>query len=178
MAARSPNLRPIHTASSYVPSFLRKLLQPHVPNSTQLMGFLTLVISGGILLLLTGVTLTTVILSIIFFTPLIILSSPLWFPIAALLFIAAAGFLSLFGLTWVYRYLIRGSATIEDDSTHILMKDYATQYGHGKVKDTAPDQDSTLDPTLTQNPGSTFNLTCKPELVHDPILQLLSNPRL
>ncbi|KAK4374628.1 hypothetical protein RND71_005305 [Anisodus tanguticus] len=154
MAARPPNffnnsqsrpsLRPIHT--SYVPSFLRKLLQPHVPNSTQLMGFLTLVISGGILLLLTGLSLTAIILGLIFSTPLIIISSPIWVPIGIALFVAVAGFLSVCGFgvstwaagSWVYRYFRRSRNMVDDDS-HV--KDYARKYGgylHGKVKDTAP----------------------------------------
>ncbi|XP_059302557.1 oleosin G-like [Lycium barbarum] len=156
MAARPPNffngtqnrppLRPIHT--SYVPSFLRKLLQPHVPNSTQLMGFLTLVISGGILLLLTGLTLTAIILGLIFLTPLIIISSPLWVPIGILLFIGIAGFLSVCGfgasafaaINWVQRYF-RRSRNMVDDDTDSHVKDYAREYGgylHGKMKDTAP----------------------------------------
>lgn len=121
MAARPPNyfnhnsqrppLRPIHTTTH---QFLRKL-QQHVPNSTQLMGFLTLVISGGILLLLTGLTLTAIILGLIFFTPLILVSSPIWVPIGTLLFIAVSGFLSVCGfgastfaaISWAYRYFKR-----------------------------------------------------------------------
>ncbi|OIT02865.1 PREDICTED: oleosin 16.4 kDa-like [Nicotiana attenuata] len=137
MAARPPNffnhnsqrppLRPIHTTTHHViPSFLRKL-QQHVPNSTQLMGFLTLVISGGILLLLTGLTLTAIILGLIFFTPLILVSSPIWVPIGTLLFIAVSGFLSVFGfgastfaaISWAYRYFKR--SRIADTPSH--MKD-------------------------------------------------------
>ncbi|TMW88395.1 hypothetical protein EJD97_018610 [Solanum chilense] len=159
MAARPPNyffnhtqttppLRPIRT--SYVPSFLQNLLKPHVPNSTQLMGFLTLVISGGILLLLTGVTITTIILGLIFLTPLILITSPIWIPI----FVAAFGFLSLCGfgavvlgaVTWVYKYFItRRSRSMEenyDHSTDIAdVKDYGREFGgylQYKEKDTAP----------------------------------------
>ncbi|PHU15351.1 hypothetical protein BC332_16556 [Capsicum chinense] len=142
-----PSLRSIHT--SHVPSFLRKLVQPHVPNSNQLMGFLALVISGGILLLLSGVTLTTLVLGLIFSTPLIIISSPIWIPIGALLFITVAGFLSLFGFgastvaafTWVYRWYIKRSNRTEDDSSDSNVKDYTRAFGgylQGKVKDTAP----------------------------------------
>ncbi|XP_009763151.1 oleosin-like [Nicotiana tabacum] len=133
MAARPPNyfnhnsqrppLRPIHTTTH---QFLRKL-QQHVPNSTQLMGFLTLVISGGILLLLTGLTLTAIILGLIFFTPLILVSSPIWVPTGTLLFIAVSGFLSVCGfgastfaaISWAYRYFKR--SRIADTATH--MKD-------------------------------------------------------
>ncbi|CAN4100338.1 unnamed protein product [Withania somnifera] len=150
MASRPPNLfnnnsqrpplRPIHT--SFVPSFLSKFLKPHVPNSTQLMGFLTLVISGGILLLLSGLTLTSITLGMIFFTPLLILSSPIWIPIGTFLFLSLAGFLSVGGfgaaITWVYRYLRRSSSRMEDDSSSDSNgKDNAREFG-GYLKDTAP----------------------------------------
>ncbi|KAG5602219.1 hypothetical protein H5410_033589 [Solanum commersonii] len=156
MAARPPNyffnntqtrppLRPIRT------SFLHKLLQPHIPNSShQLMGFLTLVISGGILLLLTGITITTIILGLIFFTPLILITSPIWIP----LFIAAVGFLSLCGfgavalgaVTWVYKYFSTRRSMVDDydDSTDTAdVKDYARGFGgylqyYKVMKDTAP----------------------------------------
>ncbi|CAN4086749.1 unnamed protein product [Withania somnifera] len=139
------------------PSFLRKL-QEHAPNSSQLVGFLTLIISGGILLLLTGLTLTTMILGLIFFTPLVLISSPIWIPVGTVLFIAIAGFLCVCGfgvatlatLSWLYRYfrgfhppgsdrLDYARSRIADTATHV--KDYAREYGgylHSKVKDAAP----------------------------------------
>ncbi|KAJ4713330.1 Oleosin [Melia azedarach] len=138
-------------------SFLRKL-QAHAPNSTQLIGFLTLFISGSILLFLTGLTVTATILGLIFFAPLLILSSPIWVPIGVILFIVVAGFLSfcgfgvavLAGLSWIYRYF-RGMhppgservdyarSRIYDTASHV--KDYAREYGgylQSKVKDAAP----------------------------------------
>lgn len=138
-------------------SFIQKLRQ-HAPNSTQLVGFATLVISGGILLLLTGLTLTATVLGLIFFAPMILISSPIWVPLGTLLFIAIAGFLSFFGFGvtaaaaayWMYRYF-RGlhppgsdgveyaRTRIADTASHV--KDYAREYGgyvHGKVKDAAP----------------------------------------
>ncbi|KAM3380301.1 hypothetical protein BC332_09821 [Capsicum chinense] len=138
-------------------TFLRKL-QEHVPNSTQLVGFLTLIISGAILLLLTGLTLTAIILGLIFFTPLVLLSSPIWMPVGTVLFIVIFGFLSVCGfgvatlasLSWMYRYF-RGlhppgsdrvdyaRSRIADTASHV--KDYAREYGgylHSKVKDAAP----------------------------------------
>ncbi|KAL3512297.1 hypothetical protein ACH5RR_025014 [Cinchona calisaya] len=138
-------------------SLLRKMHE-HAPNSAQLIGFLTLIISGGILLLLTGITLTATILGLIFFTPLIIISSPIWVPAGSILFVIIAGFLSFFGsgfavlagVSWAYRYL-RGlhppgsdrvdyaRNRIADTASHV--KDYAREYGgylQSKVKDAAP----------------------------------------
>ncbi|KAF8389808.1 hypothetical protein HHK36_024327 [Tetracentron sinense] len=103
-------------------------------------------------------TLTATVLSLIFFTPLIILSSPIWVPAGTVLFIAIAGFLSmsgfgvavLAGMSWMYKYF-RGwhppgsdrvdyaRTRIADTASHV--KDYAREYGgylHSKVKDAAP----------------------------------------
>ncbi|KAF8399174.1 hypothetical protein HHK36_015039 [Tetracentron sinense] len=138
-------------------TFLRRL-NVHAPNSTQLLGILTLIISGGILLVLTGLTLTATVLGLIFFTPLILLSSPIWVPVGTVLFVAIAGFLSmcgfgvavLAGLSWMYKYF-RGwhppgsdrvdyaRSRIADTTGH--MKDYAREYGgylQSKVMDVAP----------------------------------------
>ncbi|XP_058082614.1 oleosin G-like [Magnolia sinica] len=138
-------------------AFLRRF-HGQTPNSTQVVGFLTLIISGGILLLLTGLTLTATVLALIFFTPLIILSSPIWVPAGTVLFIAIAGFLwmctmafvALAGVSWTYKY-VRGwhppgsdrvdyaRSRIADTASH--MKDYAREYSgylQSKVKDAAP----------------------------------------
>lgn len=154
---RPPNRSSGFHSNITTPSYLRKL-QEHVPNSTQLVGFLTLIISGGILLLLTGLTLTAIILGLIFFTPLVLISSPIWVPVGTVLFIAIAGFLSVCGfgvatlasISWLYRYF-RGfhppgsdrvdyaRSRIADTASHV--KDYAREYGgylHSKVKDAAP----------------------------------------
>ncbi|XP_043698043.1 oleosin G-like [Telopea speciosissima] len=138
-------------------TFLRKL-QVHAPNSTQLMGFLTLMISGSILLLLTGLTLSASVLGLIFITPLILLTSPIWVPAGTLLLIGVSGFLSMCGfgvavvagLSWMYKYL-RGRHPPGSDSldyarrrladTAYHVKDYAREYGgylHSRVKDAAP----------------------------------------
>ncbi|VFQ87428.1 unnamed protein product [Cuscuta campestris] len=129
--------------------------QENAPNSTQLVGILTLVVSGGILLLLTGLTLTATVLGLIIFAPLIIISSPVWVPVGAVLVVAVAGFLSACGFgiaaavmaSWLYRYL-RGlhppgsdrfdyaRSRLVDTANHV--KDYAGGYLHGKAKDAAP----------------------------------------
>ncbi|CAK9147825.1 unnamed protein product [Ilex paraguariensis] len=151
--------RPPRTATTTTngSTFLRKLHE-HVPNSKQLMGFLILVISGGILLLLSGLTLTATVMGLIFFTPLILISSPIWLPIGSVLFVVIAGFLSVLwfavvvvaGISWVYKYF-QGShppgsdrfdyarSRIADTASHV--KDYAREYGgywQSKVKDAAP----------------------------------------
>ena len=159
MAERNPSqqraLRPNPTASAS--TFLRKI-QAHAPNSTQLLGFLTLFVSASILLILTGLTVTAIILGFIFFMPLILISSPIWFPVGTVLFVTTAGFLSACGfgvviaagLSWMYRYF-RGMhplgsdrvdyarSRIYDTASHV--KDYAMEYGgylQSKVKDAAP----------------------------------------
>ena len=123
-------------SNSTTSAFLRKI-KDHAP---------TLLISGSILLLLTGLTVTATVLCIIFFSPLILFTSPIWFPIGAFLFVVAAGFMSLCGfgvalvagLSWIYRYFRGmhppgsdrfdyGRSSIYDTASHV--KDYATQVG-------------------------------------------------
>ncbi|KAJ4960044.1 hypothetical protein NE237_019954 [Protea cynaroides] len=138
-------------------TFMRKL-QDHAPNSTQLMGFLVLVISGGILLFLTGLTLTAIVLGLIFFLPLILLTSPIWVPAGTLLFIGVVVFLMTcgFGMAvvagslWIYRYLRGwhppGSQRIDYARSRLAntanhVRDYAREYGgylHSRSKDAAP----------------------------------------
>ncbi|KAJ1394700.1 Oleosin [Sesbania bispinosa] len=143
--------------SSTSAAFLRRL-QEHAPNSTQLAGLLTLLVTGAILLLLTGLTVAATVLALIFFSPLIIVSSPIWVPAGTFLFLLTTGFLSMCGfgivlvavLSWMYRYS-RGlhppgsdrvdyaRSRIYDTATHV--KDYAREYGgylQSKVKDAAP----------------------------------------
>ncbi|XAR51269.1 hypothetical protein NMG60_11005852 [Bertholletia excelsa] len=139
------------------PAFLSRFHE-HSPNPTQLSGFLALMITGGVLFLLTGITVTATVLGLIFFTPLIFVSSPVWVPVGAVLFFSVASFLCLcgFGVTatavmsWMYRYL-RGfhppgsdrvdyaRSRLADTASHV--KDYAREYGgywHRKAKDAAP----------------------------------------
>ncbi|KAF3792344.1 Oleosin [Nymphaea thermarum] len=133
-------------------------LQGQAPNSTQFISFLALVISGGILLLLTGLTLTATVLALIVFTPLLLLTSPIWVPAGTLFLFAMAGFLALCGFgvaalgggTWMYKYF-RGRhppgsdradyarSRIADTASHF--RDYAREYGgyiQSRVKDAAP----------------------------------------
>ncbi|KAK7411258.1 hypothetical protein VNO78_02691 [Psophocarpus tetragonolobus] len=96
------------------PPLLRKV-RHHASNSGQLFGLLTLLLTGSILLLLTGLTLVGLLLGLVLFAPLIIVTSPIWIPLAALAFLVTAAFLSTCGFalvvvalfTWLYRYLKR-----------------------------------------------------------------------
>ncbi|XP_039032561.1 oleosin-like [Hibiscus syriacus] len=96
------------------------------PDSSQLLGFILAPILG-----------------FIFFMPLTLVSSPVWFPIGALLFVSIAGFLSAcsFGavavavLLWSYRYVNGmhpvGSDTVEQRGKRIIDEKYndAKEYG-------------------------------------------------
>lgn len=138
-------------------AFLQRI-HDHAPNSTQLLGLLTLLIIGSVLLLLAGITVTGTVVGLIVFAPLIIVSSPIWVPAGTVLFVIVAGFLSVCGfgvvavalMSWMYRYFRGlnppGSDRIDyarnriyDTASHV--KDYAREYGgylQSKVKDAAP----------------------------------------
>lgn len=139
------------------PTILR-WIHEHAPNSTQLMGFLTLLISSAILLILTGLTVTAAVTGLVFFAPIILISSPVWVPAAAVLFIGVTGFLSacgvgvavLSGATWMYRYFSGrqpvGSGRVDYARSRMAhtareVKDYAREHGiyfPSRVKDAAP----------------------------------------
>nr|XP_043638569.1 oleosin G [Erigeron canadensis] len=153
---RPPPHRPAMHNTANTP-FLQRLRHRSL-HSTQLMGIMALLISGSILLLLTGVTITVTALTFVFFSPLIILTSPIWVPFGALMFVVIAGVLSVFGtglataatVYWLYKYFKGlhpvGSDRVDyarsrlaDTASHV--KDYAREYGgyfQSKVKDVAP----------------------------------------
>ncbi|WVZ99705.1 hypothetical protein U9M48_044966 [Paspalum notatum var. saurae] len=134
---------------------LLRRVQTHAPNSTQVVGFLALLVSGAVLLLLTGLTLTGAVVALVFLGPLALLTSPIWVPVAVALFVVAALALSTCGFvvaalalgTWTYRYLTGrhpvgadrvdyARSRIADTATHV--KDYARDYVHSRSKDAAP----------------------------------------
>ncbi|CAN8302907.1 unnamed protein product [Cochlearia groenlandica] len=124
------------STNHHIASFLRHI-QTHTPNhSGQLFGFLALFISGGFLLILTGVTVTSFVLGFVVLLPIIIISSPLWFPLLLIVtgFLSFAGF--LFGtvgvVTWMFRYF-KGMRPLGSDQV-----DYARSrvyYMVARVKD-------------------------------------------
>ncbi|GMJ13537.1 hypothetical protein like AT3G18570 [Hibiscus trionum] len=103
--------RPSHRRPQPI-TFLQRI-KAYAPDSAQLLGLFTLFLFASILIVLTGITATAAILGCIFFMPLILVSSPVWFPIGAVLFVSIAGFLSacsfgvvtVAGLSWTYRYV-------------------------------------------------------------------------
>ncbi|CAN6327185.1 unnamed protein product [Urochloa humidicola] len=137
---------------------LLRRVQTHAPNSTQLVGFLTLLVSGAALLLLTGLTLTGAVVALVFLAPIALLTSPIWVPVAVLLAVLAAATISACGFavaalaagTWMYRYFTGrhpvgadrvdyARSRIADTASHV--KDYAREYGgylHSRAKDAAP----------------------------------------
>ncbi|CAL5183337.1 unnamed protein product [Lathyrus oleraceus] len=159
MADLNQTHRPATATSSSSAVFLRKLQDNlQASNSTQLAGILTLLATGSIFLLLTGLTVSGTVFALIFFSPLIIVSSPIWVPAGTFFFLLLAGFLSICGFGviavavshWSYRYF-RGlhppgsdrvdyaRSRIYDTATHV--KDCAIEYGgylQSKVKDAAP----------------------------------------
>ncbi|XP_010548141.1 PREDICTED: oleosin 1-like [Tarenaya hassleriana] len=154
MADGNPNQIPIYGGGGHNAAALLRQLRSHGPTSAQLFGFLAFFISGGILLFLTGVTVTASVLGFIAFLPLIIISSPVWVPVVVLVggFLTVAG--SIVGtaavVSWTYRYL-RGMHPVGSDQvdyartriydTAAHVKDYAREYGgylQSRVKDAAP----------------------------------------
>ncbi|CAI0400315.1 unnamed protein product [Linum tenue] len=151
-----PNYTPSPAAFLHrVQGWIRRFALPtNAAPSSQLLGLLTLLITGSILLLLTGVTVTVAFLTLIFLAPLLIVTSPLWVPLAAFAFVLTAGFVALVatagGLAWGYRYY-RGMHPVGSDrvdyarsriyDTAAHVKDYAREYGgylQSRVKDAAP----------------------------------------
>ncbi|EPS67281.1 hypothetical protein M569_07497 [Genlisea aurea] len=82
--------------------------------SSQVVGLASLAISGGILLLLTGVTLTTSVLILILSVPFLLITSPIWIPAGFLIFISVAGFgfavAAKVVLSRVYKYFVGPSS--------------------------------------------------------------------
>ena len=133
-------------------------MQTHAPNSTQVVGFLALLVSGAVLLLLTGLTLTGAVVALVFLGPIALLTSPIWVPVAIAVTVLAAAALSACGFavaalaagTWMYRYFTgrhpvgadrvdNARSRIADTASHV--KDYAREYGgylHSRSKDAAP----------------------------------------
>ncbi|XP_027368210.1 oleosin 1-like [Abrus precatorius] len=99
-------------ATTTTSSSLLQRLREHVSNSSQFFGVFTLIVTSAILLFLTGLTVIGAIMGLILFSPLIIVTSPIWVPFFTLLFLVTVTFFSMCGfgvvvvagLTWMYRY--------------------------------------------------------------------------
>ncbi|KAL2548476.1 Oleosin family protein [Forsythia ovata] len=88
-------------------------LQDSTPSSGQAIRFLTAATIGGVLLGLSGLTLTGTVISLIIVTPVLVLFSPILIPAGIVLFLVTAGFLfaggcgvaALAALAWIYNYV-------------------------------------------------------------------------
>ncbi|KAK8949426.1 hypothetical protein KSP39_PZI005332 [Platanthera zijinensis] len=154
---RSPAVHLNGTGGGSIGKLLRRI-QDQAPNSSQIVGFLTLLISAAILLILTGLTVSGATLGLIVLVPLLLITSPIWVPLGAVAFVLFAGAASLVGVsiaaaaaaTWIYRYSTGrhpvGSQRVDfarsriaDTASHV--KDYAREYGgylQSRIKDAAP----------------------------------------
>jgi hypothetical protein len=131
---------------------LLRRVQTHAPNSTQVVGFLTLAVSGAaVLVLLTGLALTGAAVALVLLGPLALLTSPIWVPVAIALFVLAAAAVSTLGFvvvavaagTWTYRYVTGRHPVGADrvDYARSQIASTAREYGgylHAGTKDAAP----------------------------------------
>lgn len=117
----------------------------HRPNSQS--PPITLVVCTSILALLTGATLTCCLFGLIFFTPVLIIFSPVWIPVASVVLVLISGFLLACGLSvaalvaaiWVFK-CFRGWRVVEPARSRIFYtaREYGGRYLQTKVKDVAP----------------------------------------
>jgi hypothetical protein len=137
-----------YTASSNPPARVGRWIRESDGRSargTQVVGFLTLAVSGAaVLVLLTGA-----VLALVFLGPLALLTSPIWVPVAIALFVLAAaaalGFVvaAVAAGTWTYRYVTGRHPVGADrvDYARSQIASTAREYGgylHAGTKDAAP----------------------------------------
>jgi hypothetical protein len=86
--------------------------QQNAPTSRQILGLVTLLVAGGLLLLLGGLALTGTTITVLLATPVLIFFSPVLIPLAVVAFFIIGGLLgaSTFGvavvsaISWAYNY--------------------------------------------------------------------------
>ncbi|KAL5227840.1 hypothetical protein ABZP36_016105 [Zizania latifolia] len=138
-------------------------VQHHAYDSSRLIGFLALAVALAALLVLAGITLTVAFISLIILSPLLLLTSPLWAPVAAVVFVSLAASLLSWSLaavaalaagSWAYRclrgrghpvgahrvdYYARGLGMCP--ASGVIVGYYAPEYSaprRARVKDAAP----------------------------------------
>eukprot|EP01018_Ginkgo_biloba_P009394 Gb_33169 [translate_table: standard] len=83
------------------------------PSCYQILGLITLLTVGGVLLFMTGLTLTGTVIALVVSTPVFVFFSPILVPVGTVLVLAVAGFLTAGGfgvaalsaLSWIYNYV-------------------------------------------------------------------------
>ncbi|KAK4799648.1 hypothetical protein SAY86_025013 [Trapa natans] len=147
----SDQAMPQHQARRTPPTGTLHQIPPQTPSRS--LGLITLAISG-MALLLAGITVTATLVGVVFFTPLILIFSPIWVPAGVILIFSAlvcGGSLAvLASLLCLYRYLKGSHALVSDQADYARMriydtarsvKDHARDYGgylRTKLKDVAP----------------------------------------
>jgi hypothetical protein len=134
-ALPSPTARRGHASSSTEReqhSLLGRAVQTfhHVHGSTKLQGFLALAVTLTALLVLAGVTLTAALAALVLLSPLVLLTVPLWAPVAvvalltgaASLLACCAGVAAVAAGTWAHRYFtgrhLVGAHRVESAADH------------------------------------------------------------
>ncbi|XP_022682879.1 oleosin 16 kDa [Setaria italica] len=136
-------------------------------STPQLLGFLALAVTLTALVVLAGVTLAGALAALVLFSPLVLLTAPLWAPVAVAVFLAAAasllaccaGVAAVAAGTWAHRYLTgrhpvgahrvetsSGGAAVAEVASRVrgYYDAYAREHGgypprpHARVKDAAP----------------------------------------
>uniref|UniRef100_A0A0E0JLP8 Oleosin n=1 Tax=Oryza punctata TaxID=4537 RepID=A0A0E0JLP8_ORYPU len=137
---------------------LRRRIQHHAYDSARLVGFLALAVTLAAVLVLAGVTLTVAFVADIVLSPLLLLTSPLWVPMATAVFVSGAASIIAWCLavgavaagTWAYQYFTgrhrpvsahRVDYDVDAGTANGWMGYYAREYGarpRVRVKDAAP----------------------------------------
>jgi hypothetical protein len=137
-------------------------LHAHGSTPQQLLGFLALAVTLTALVVLAGVTLAGAFAALVILSPLLLLTAPLWAPLAVAVFLAgAASLLACCAAgTWAHRYLAgwhpvgahrlettsSGGAAVAEVASRVrgYYDAYAREHGgypprpHARVKDAAP----------------------------------------
>jgi hypothetical protein len=109
--------------------------QQNAPNSRQILGLVTLLLAGGLLLLLGGLALTGTTITALLATPVLIFFSPILIPLAVVAFFTIGGLLGagtfgvavLSAISWAYNYY-KGRHPFGADQVMILM--FACRHHH------------------------------------------------
>lgn len=123
--------------SCILPKFQHDICMLTASSTSWLLHSITLVICTSILVLLTGVAMTFSLLGLIFFTPLLVVFSPVWIPALSAVFVLISGLLlacvfpvvAIGVVTWAYKHFGRSNA---DRRIFYTVREYT------KVKDAAP----------------------------------------
>lgn len=118
MAEREGQMHRTQAGSGHPTEAIKNLIHDKAPSTTQALSVAALLPIGGLLLALSGVTLTGTMIGLAVATPLFVIFSPVLVPAAVVIGLAVTGFLAsgAFGLTaltslsWIVNYVRGGTA--------------------------------------------------------------------